>query len=196
MPLSKRLTLRTSSAWSAGSRLRWMTPIPPASAIAIASLASVTVSIAAETIGRLRRMARVSRAPMSVALGIDRAHGPGRSSTSSNASPSGIKSASTIAIAVILRRIERGGWNRACVRRMARLPNMGGAKFLGSSSDLNDSVRRSRIESAAETPAAPLLAARPISGAPSFAVSWAACPRGLPLAASPGSWRTDPASST
>ena len=47
-----------------------MTPIPPACAIAIASLASVTVSIAAETIGRLRRMARVSRAPMSVALGI------------------------------------------------------------------------------------------------------------------------------
>ena len=55
MPLSKRLTLRTSSAWSAGSRLRWMTPMPPACAMAMASRASVTVSIAEETIGRLRR---------------------------------------------------------------------------------------------------------------------------------------------
>ena len=60
IPLSNRLTLRTSSAWSAGSRLRWITPIPPASAIAIASLASVTVSIAAEMIGRLSRIVRVS----------------------------------------------------------------------------------------------------------------------------------------
>ncbi len=50
-----------------------MTPIPPASAIAIASLASVTVSIAAEMIGRLRRIVRVSCVPILVALRHDRA---------------------------------------------------------------------------------------------------------------------------
>ena len=67
-----------------------MTPIPPASAMAIASLASVTVSIAAERIGRLRRIVRVSCVPILVALGMT-ALNPGRSRTSSNASPSGIK---------------------------------------------------------------------------------------------------------
>ena len=76
-----------------------MTPMPPASAIAIASLASVTVSIAAETIGRLRRIVRVSWVPTFVPLGIT-ALWPGRSRTSSNASPSGIEFASTIAIAM------------------------------------------------------------------------------------------------
>ena len=48
--------------------------MPPACAIAMASRASVTVSIAAETIGRLRRIERVSRVAMSTALGIT-AHG-------------------------------------------------------------------------------------------------------------------------
>ena len=38
-----------------------MTPMPPACAIAIASRASVTVSIAEERIGRLSRIARVRR---------------------------------------------------------------------------------------------------------------------------------------
>ena len=42
----------------AGSRLRWMTPMPPAWARAIASLASVTVSIAEEIIGIFRRSSR------------------------------------------------------------------------------------------------------------------------------------------
>ena len=106
-----------------------MTPIPPAAAIAMASLASVTVSMAAETIGKLRRMARVSRAPMSVALGITELM-PGRSSTSSKASPSGISSASTIAIAIILRRIEEADGIEPASACMARLPNTAGAKFL------------------------------------------------------------------
>ena len=70
MPLSKRFTLRTSSAWSSGDRLRWMTPMPPACAIATASRASVTVSIAEEMIGTLRRIDRVSRAPISTWLGM------------------------------------------------------------------------------------------------------------------------------
>ena len=76
-----------------------MTPMPPASAIAIASRASVTVSMAAEMIGRLRRMVRVSCVPIFVALGIT-ALWPGRKRTSSKARPSGIKFASTIAIAM------------------------------------------------------------------------------------------------
>ena len=96
MPLSKRLTLRTSSAWSAGSRLRWMTPMPPACAMAMASRASVTVSIAEETIGRFSRIVRVRREAMLTPLGMT-ALRPGRSSTSSNASPSG-KPVSTFAI--------------------------------------------------------------------------------------------------
>jgi hypothetical protein len=36
-----------------GSRLRWMTPMPPACAMAMASRDSVTVSIAADRIGML-----------------------------------------------------------------------------------------------------------------------------------------------
>ncbi len=87
MPLSKRLTLRTSSACSSGVRLRWMTPMPPACAIAIASRASVTVSIAEERIGRLSRIERVSRVETSTPLGMT-VEWPGRSSTSSNARPS------------------------------------------------------------------------------------------------------------
>ena len=86
MPLSKRLTLRTSSAWSSGERLRWMTPMPPACAIATARRASVTVSIAEEMIGKLRRIERVNRAPMSAWLGMT-VLCPGRNSTSSKAKP-------------------------------------------------------------------------------------------------------------
>ena len=44
-----------------GDRLRWMTPIPPCWAIAIASFASVTVSIAAESSGMPSSISRVSR---------------------------------------------------------------------------------------------------------------------------------------
>jgi hypothetical protein len=47
------LDLATCSACSSGSRLRWMTPMPPACAMAMASRASVTVSMAEEMIGRL-----------------------------------------------------------------------------------------------------------------------------------------------
>ena len=39
----------------------WMMPMPPSWAMVIARRASVTVSMAAETTGRLRRMSRVSR---------------------------------------------------------------------------------------------------------------------------------------
>ncbi len=65
MPLSKRFTRRTSSACWSGSRLRWMTPMPPACAMAMARRASVTVSMAEEMIGRFSVMVRVSRERMS-----------------------------------------------------------------------------------------------------------------------------------
>ncbi len=86
-----------------------MTPIPPACAMAMASRASVTVSIAEETIGRLMRIVRVSLVPMLAALGMIVLM-PGLSSTSSNASPSG-KPVSMLAIAVILRPTPRA-WSK------------------------------------------------------------------------------------
>ena len=51
MPAWARLTRSTSSACCSTDRLRWSTPIPPARAIAIASGASVTVSMAADMSG-------------------------------------------------------------------------------------------------------------------------------------------------
>ena len=51
MPLWLRLTFCTSAAWSAIDMLRWITPIPPLRAMAIAMRPSVTLSIAAETSG-------------------------------------------------------------------------------------------------------------------------------------------------
>ena len=65
-----------------------MTPMPPACAMAMASRASVTVSIAEEMIGRLSAIERVRRVATLTPLGIT-VEWPGRSSTSSNASPSG-----------------------------------------------------------------------------------------------------------
>ena len=59
-----------------------MTPMPPACAMAMARLASVTVSMAEETIGMLSAIARVSRVRMSTSDGIT-SDGPGLSSTSS-----------------------------------------------------------------------------------------------------------------
>ena len=66
MPDSYFLTCRTWAAWPSGSKLRWMTPTPPACAIAIAMRASVTVSIADAMIGMLSGIARVMRERMSV----------------------------------------------------------------------------------------------------------------------------------
>src|SRR4029077_8403477 len=69
IPASNFFTLRTSSAWSAMGMLRWITPIPPAWAIAIASALSVTVSIAAEISGMPSSISRVSRVAVSVSAG-------------------------------------------------------------------------------------------------------------------------------
>ena len=51
IPLWLRLTFCTSAAWSSIVRLRWITPMPPWRAMAMAIRASVTLSIAAETSG-------------------------------------------------------------------------------------------------------------------------------------------------
>ena len=59
IPDSYFFTRRTCSAWSGGSRLRWITPMPPFCAMAIAMFASVTVSIAEEMIGMFNPMDRV-----------------------------------------------------------------------------------------------------------------------------------------
>ena len=61
MPASNFLTLLTSSACSSGLRLRWITPMPPCWAMAIARRASVTVSMAAESSGMPSSISRVSR---------------------------------------------------------------------------------------------------------------------------------------
>ena len=68
-PASNFLTSRTSAAWRSIVMFLWMMPIPPDCAIVIARRASVTVSIAAEMIGRLRRMVRVRRVPRSTSRG-------------------------------------------------------------------------------------------------------------------------------
>ena len=61
MPLSWRLTLSTSSAWPSIDRLRWMMPMPPCWARAMAIRDMVTVSMAALTTGMLSVMWRLSR---------------------------------------------------------------------------------------------------------------------------------------
>ena len=85
MPLSNDFTCRTSSACSSGVRLRWMTPRPPACAMAIAIWCSVTVSIAADRIGRLSSMSLVTRQRMSTSVGST-SERAGCSSTSSKVS--------------------------------------------------------------------------------------------------------------
>src|SRR6202158_1514984 len=60
IPLSDRLTRSTSAAWRSIDMFLWMTPIPPARAIAIAISDSVTVSIAADAKGTLSVIPRVN----------------------------------------------------------------------------------------------------------------------------------------
>ena len=61
IPDSLRLTRSTSSAWRSTLMLRWMTPIPPCLASDTARRDSVTVSMAALTIGTVSEMPRVRR---------------------------------------------------------------------------------------------------------------------------------------
>src|ERR1700694_1563272 len=69
IPLSDRLTRSTSAAWRSIDMFLWMTPIPPARAIAIAISDSVTVSIAADAKGTLRGIPRVNSEVVLTSLG-------------------------------------------------------------------------------------------------------------------------------
>ena len=60
IPLSWRFTLATALAWRSTVMFLCMIPIPPSWAMAMANLASVTVSMAADTRGMFREMLRVS----------------------------------------------------------------------------------------------------------------------------------------
>ena len=72
MPLSERFTRSTSWACRSIDMFLWMTPTPPSRATAMAMLASVTVSMAAETRGTWSVMRFVSRVEMSVSFGCTR----------------------------------------------------------------------------------------------------------------------------
>src|ERR1051325_3082372 len=89
MPDSDRFTLSTSSACRSILRFLCTTPIPPCWARAIASAASVTVSIAAEQSGICKRMFRVNCVAVSVSYGKT-SERSGISKTSSKVKPSSI----------------------------------------------------------------------------------------------------------
>src|SRR5512137_1831312 len=84
---SNFFTLWTSAACSSTVRFLWMKPIPPLCAMAMAMRDSVTVSMAAETMGMLMVMLRVRRVAVSTDLGR-MSDSAGSSSTSSNVSAS------------------------------------------------------------------------------------------------------------
>ena len=84
-PLSKRLTLATSPACRAGDMFLCTTPMPPSCAMAMASRASVTVSMAADTSGMLSAMLRVRRVLRETSRGTTR-ECAGTSRTSSKVS--------------------------------------------------------------------------------------------------------------
>jgi hypothetical protein len=69
IPLSDRLTRSTSAAWRSIDMFLWITPIPPARAIAIAMSDSVTVSIAADAKGTLSEIPRVKRDVVATSFG-------------------------------------------------------------------------------------------------------------------------------
>ena len=69
IPLSDFLTLSTSMAWLSMLILRWIKPMPPSRAMLMAVSASVTVSMAALTIGMFRVIFWVSRVLTLTSLG-------------------------------------------------------------------------------------------------------------------------------
>ena len=87
IPLWLRLTFCTSAAWSAIVRLRWMTPMPPWRAIAMAMRDSVTLSIAADTSGTANVMSAANVAAVSTLSGNVSEY-PGMTTTSSKVSAS------------------------------------------------------------------------------------------------------------
>ena len=88
-PCSLRFTLSTCAACSAMVIFLWITPIPPSRASAMAILASVTVSMAAERMGIFSLILLVSWMDKSASLGSTSLL-RGTSKTSSNVRPSRI----------------------------------------------------------------------------------------------------------
>lgn len=82
MPDSERFTLRTISACASTDIFLWMTPMPPRRAMAMAICVSVTVSMAADTMGRFRRTEAVRRAERSTSFGSTRLCAGTRSTSS------------------------------------------------------------------------------------------------------------------
>ena len=70
IPLSERFTRSTSSRWRATLILRWIKPMPPCRAMAMARRDSVTVSMAAEQMGTLMEICRVMQLRVSTSVGI------------------------------------------------------------------------------------------------------------------------------
>ena len=87
IPLSERFTFLTWSAWSSMDIFLCTIPIPPSRAIAIASLYSVTVSMAADTIGTFIDNSLVSWDRIETSRGRTSEYA-GTKSTSSNVSAS------------------------------------------------------------------------------------------------------------
>ncbi len=95
MPDSLRLTLSTSSACCSTGRLRCSTPMPPSRARAMASRASVTVSMAADSTGMLSWMPGAKVTLRSTSAG-NTSERPGTSSTSSKVKASSEKGSPVI----------------------------------------------------------------------------------------------------
>ncbi len=87
IPDSDRLTRSTWLTWSSIERLRCSTPTPPWRAMAMAIRDSVTLSMAADSMGMFTRTLREMSDEVSTALGST-SDAPGSSSTSSYVSPS------------------------------------------------------------------------------------------------------------
>ncbi len=83
--------MATCSACASGDMLRWMTPMPPAWAMAIARLPSVTVSMAEEMTGIFTAISRVTLELTSTSAGRT-SEGRGASSTSSKVSATVVSS--------------------------------------------------------------------------------------------------------
>jgi hypothetical protein len=85
-PFALRFTWSTWRAWFSGVRLRWMIPMPPCRASAMARLASVTVSMAELEIGISRWTRREKRVETSTDVGRTSLR-PGSRSRSSKVRP-------------------------------------------------------------------------------------------------------------
>jgi hypothetical protein len=109
MPLSWRLTLSTSSAWSSTDMLRWMIPRPPCWAMAMAIRDDVTVSMAALMTGTHRGMFRLRRVPTSASWGLT-SEADGTMRTSSKVNPSLMSGSSMMPPCLISSSCGRGSW--------------------------------------------------------------------------------------